>query len=72
MITSSLLERLMESRIVPFEAKLAAIASWQEEIATSTRDATRSEIARRLREARERLVREGNRRAPAFDPREYL
>ncbi len=56
MLTLPLLDRLIASTLVPPEAKVAAIESWRNELAsTRVRDAIHRELERRLAEASRRL-----------------
>jgi hypothetical protein len=52
MLTPSLLDRLLASTLVPREAKVAAIESWQRELAQAPiRDALHRQLEQRLAEA---------------------
>jgi len=52
MLTDALLNRLLASRVVPREAKLAAIESWRRELASAFRRTTLNDrLERRLAEA---------------------
>jgi hypothetical protein len=57
MLTYALLNRLLASRLVPREAKLAAIESWRRELAaTSVRGPFHRRLERRLAEASDMLA----------------
>jgi hypothetical protein len=52
MLTDTLVNRLLASRLVPREAKLAAIESWRRELASASwRGPLHARIERRLAEA---------------------
>ena len=52
MLTGTLVNRLLASRVVPREAKLAAIESWRRELASvSWRGPLHAQLERRLAEA---------------------
>jgi hypothetical protein len=56
MLKPPLLDRLVASRLVPNEAKLAAIESWQVELTATHGDGGRNrDLERRLAEARFRV-----------------
>jgi hypothetical protein len=52
MLTNALVNRLLASRLVPREAKLAAIESWRRELASASwRGPLHAQLERRLAEA---------------------
>ena len=52
MLTDTLVKRLLASRLVPREAKLAAIESWRRELASASwRGPLHAQLERRLAEA---------------------
>jgi hypothetical protein len=56
MITVDLVDRLLASRLVPHDAKFAAVESWRHELAsTPGKDCDDPQLERRLTEASRRL-----------------
>jgi hypothetical protein len=58
MLPLTLLDRLIASRLVPLDAKLAAIEGWRRELATlRSLNPMQAQLYQRLTRARQKLVR---------------